>query len=276
MEPDLPAVRWHDRVFAWKHNPVADAVSRKSSLVQAIQPATIPEIQGLDLDCMKGEYPNSVEFSTPYNLAMAGLLQPLPIPDGPFEDVSMDFVGPLPTSHPSTNTMCFTIVDWFSKFVMLISWKYTSLAQEIARLFIRFWYPITGLPKTITSDRDTKFTSQFWKSLFDNFGTRLQFSSAFHPQTDVQTEIYNLLAFDVLKAYCHDQQNRWDYHLPLVEAILNDTYSSSIGQTPYEAAFGKRFSSLLTRIISPSVEANRVVESYSKIVESVKDMIAVT
>ena len=107
--------------------------------------------------------------------------------------------------------------------------------------------------------------------MFDNFGTRLQFSSAFLPQTDGQAEIYNQLAFDVLKAYCHDQQNRWEHHLPLVQAILNDTHSSSIGRTPYEAAFGKRFSSLLTRMVSPSIEANHVVECYS---ESVKDRIA--
>ncbi|MCO5546811.1 hypothetical protein L7F22_000247 [Adiantum nelumboides] len=267
---------------------------------------------------MKGEYPDSVEFSTPYNLAVAGepghytiqdgwllykgrlcitagqraallhdahdslvgghrginntleklersffwpklrkdvynyvqkcqvcqkvkslyqnparLLQPLPIPDGPFQDISMDFVGPLPASHPSRNTMCFTMVDRFNKFVMMISCKHTmvdrfnkfvmmipckhtSSVEEIARLFIRFWYPIAGLPKTITFDRDAKFTSQFWKSLFDNFGTRLQCSSAFHAQTDGQTEIYNQLASDVLKAYGHDQQNQWEHHLPLV------------------------------------------------------------
>lgn len=94
----------------------------------------------------------------------AGLLQPLPIPDSPFQDISMDFVGPLPASHPSRNTMCFKIVDRFSKFVMLIPCKHTFTAEEVARLFIRFWYPIIGLPKTITSNRDAKFTSQFWKA----------------------------------------------------------------------------------------------------------------
>ncbi|MCO5576008.1 hypothetical protein L7F22_029815 [Adiantum nelumboides] len=113
-----------------------------------------------------------------------GLLQFLPITDGPFHNISMDFVGLLPASNLSRNTMCFTMVDPFSKFVMLIPCKHTSSAEEIARIFIRFWYPIAGLAKTITSDRDAKFTSQFWKSWFDNFGTRLQFSSAFYPQTD--------------------------------------------------------------------------------------------
>ncbi|MCO5608920.1 hypothetical protein L7F22_063138 [Adiantum nelumboides] len=103
----------------------------------------------------------------------------------------MDFVGLLPVSHPSRNTMCFTIVDRFNKFVMLIPCKHTSSAEKIAHFFIRFWYPIAGLPKTTTFDRDTEFTSQFWKSLFDNYGTRLQFSSAFHSQTDGQTKIYN-------------------------------------------------------------------------------------
>lgn len=186
----------------------------------------------------------------------------------------MDFIGPLPASHPSTNTLCFTIVDRFSKYVMLIPCKHTISAEEVARLFIRFSYPLAGLPKTITLDRDAKFTSQFWKALFSNFGTRLQFLSAFHSQTDGQTEIYNQLAFDVLKAYCNDQQNKWEHHLPLVQAILNDTFSSSIDRTPYEAAFGKRFSSLLTRSVSPSIEANRTVESYAEIMESVKERIA--
>ena len=360
----MPSADWSDRQSRWsqlfqqfggmieylpgKHNPVADALSRKSGTVQSAQRTTV--LDSSALDSMKEDYLDSAEFGTPYSLAMAGepghfslqdgwllykgrlcitashraallhdahdslvgghrginntleklersfywpklrkdvynyvqkcqvcqkvksshqkpagLLRPLPIPEGPFQDISMDFVGPLPASHPSRNTMCFTIVDRFSKFVMLIPCKHTSSAEDVARLFIRFWYPIAGLPKTITSDRDAKFTSQFWRSLFDNFGTRLQFSSAFHPQTDGQTEIYNQLAFDVLKAYCHDQQNRWEHHLPLVQAILNDTHSSSIGRTPYEAAFGKRFSSLLTRMVSPSIEANHVVESYQRL-----------
>ena len=371
----MPSANWSDRQARWsqvfqqfggmieylpgKHNPVADALSRKSGSSQAVQPITVIELNGVELDNMKEEYPDSAEFGTSYSLALAGepghysiqdgwllykgrlcltssyraaalhdahdslvgghrginstleklerqfhwprmrrdvyeyvqrcqtcqkvksshqktpgLLQPLPIPDGPFQDISMDFVGPLPASHPSRNTMCFTIVDRFSKYVMLIPCKHTITAEDVARLFIRFWYPVAGLPKTITSDRDAKFTSQFWKALFSNFGTRLQFSSAFHPQTDGQTEIYNQLAFDVLKAYCNDQQNRWESHLPLVQAILNDTHSSSIGRTPYEAAFGKRFSSLLTRSVSPSLEANRTVESYSEIMESVKERIA--
>ena len=72
----------------------------------------------------------------------AGLLRPLPILEGLFQDISMDFVGPLPASHPSRNTMCFTIVDRFSKFVMLIPCKHTSPVEEVACLFIQFWYPI--------------------------------------------------------------------------------------------------------------------------------------
>ena len=63
----------------------------------------------------------------------AGLLQPLPIPDGPFQDISMDFIGPLPASHPSRNTLCFITVDRFSKYVMLIPCKHIVTAEEVAR-----------------------------------------------------------------------------------------------------------------------------------------------
>ena len=123
----------------------------------------------------------------------------------------MDFVTNLPPSSNARNTQCLTIVDRFSKFCMLIPCKTNCSAHDIARLFIKHWYPICGLPKSIVSDRDAKFTSHFWRALFENFGTKLNFSSAFHPQSDGQTEIYNQLAFDVLKAYVHDHQKNWKH-----------------------------------------------------------------
>ena len=126
------------------------------------------------------------------------------------------------------------------------------------------------LPKSIVSDRDAKFTSHFWRALFDNFGTKLNFSSAFHSQSDGQTDIYNQLAFDVLKSYVHDQQAKWEVFLPLVQAVLNDSYSSSIGRTPYEAAFGRPFQSLLTRSVAKVPKANKITETYAEILESFK------
>ena len=88
----------------------------------------------------------------------AGLLMPLPILDGPFQDISMDFVTNLPPSVPLRNTQCLTIVDRFSKFCMLIPCKANCTTHYVARLFIKHWYPICGLPKSIVSDRDVKFT----------------------------------------------------------------------------------------------------------------------
>ena len=182
----------------------------------------------------------------------------------------MDFVTNLPPSVHSRNTQCLTIVDWFSKFVMLIPCKANCTAQDVARLFIKHWYPLCGLPKSIVSDRDVKFTSHFWRALFENFGTKLNFSSAFHPQSDGQAEIYNQIAFDVLKAYLHDSQAQWEHHLPLVQAILNDSYLSAIGRTPYQAAFGRPFQSLLTRAASQLPEANAENLSLAETIESVK------
>ena len=153
---------------------------------------------------------------------------------------------------------------------MLIPCKANCTAHDVTRLFIKHWYPICGLPKLIVSDQDVKFTSHFWGTLFENFDTKLNFSSAFHSQSDGQTEIYNQIAFDVLKTYVHDHQAQWKHHLPLVQAILNDSYSSAIRRTPYRAAFRRPFQSLLTRAASQLPEANTESMSLAETIESVK------
>ncbi|MCO5564460.1 hypothetical protein L7F22_018121 [Adiantum nelumboides] len=134
-----------------------------------------------------------------------GLLQPLPIPDSPWESIFMDFIFGLPKSIHG-NTGIWTIVDRFSKQAHFIPVKKTIKAHQMATLFISQVFKYHGLPTSIVSDRDPRMTSNFWKGLFENLGTRLNFSSAYHPQTDGQSEIANLTVLDLLKAYVTERK----------------------------------------------------------------------
>ncbi|MCO5603039.1 hypothetical protein L7F22_057182 [Adiantum nelumboides] len=92
--------------------------------------------------------------------------------------------------------------------------------------------------ETIVFDRDPRFTSLFWKAIWENIGTRLQFSSSFHPQTDGQSEIANSMVLDLLKSYISDQKTQWERYLPLVEFAYNNTIHSSTGKASFEIVEG--------------------------------------
>ncbi|MCO5577875.1 hypothetical protein L7F22_031710 [Adiantum nelumboides] len=94
------------------------------------------------------------------------------------------------------------------------------------------------MPETIVSDRDPRFTSLFWKAIWENIGTRLQFSSSFHPQTDGQSEIANSMVLDLLKSYISDQKTQWERYLSLVEFAYNNTIHSSTRKAPFEIVEG--------------------------------------
>ena len=140
----------------------------------------------------------------------------------------MDFVFGLPKSTQG-NMEIWTIVDRFSKQSHFIPIKKTIKAHHMARIFISQIFKYHGLPTSIVSDRDPRMTSLFWKGLFDNLGTKLNFSLAYHPQTDGQCEIVNSIILDLLKSYVYevDQKNQWERYLLLVEYAYNNTVHSS-------------------------------------------------
>jgi len=115
------------------------------------------------------------------------LLQSLAIPAARWCDITMDFLVALPTTESSFDAI-FVICDRMSKRIVLIPTKTTATAEDTARLFLRNYVKYHGLPKSIVSDRDTKFTSTFWTTLMKMFQTKYNLSSAFRPQTDGQTE----------------------------------------------------------------------------------------
>ncbi|KAJ9522820.1 hypothetical protein QJQ45_023603 [Haematococcus lacustris] len=167
-----------------------------------------------------------------------GLLQPLPIPARNWQQVSMDFIGPLPAT-PRGHTMIFTVVDKLSKMIHLIPTTTTATAQDTARLFFDHIFKHHGLPEAIISDRDPKFTSDFWTSLFHLTGTRLLLSSAYHPQTDGQTERANRTVEDMLRPYVNDHKTEWDQHLAAVEFAYNSSEHVGTGFTPFYLNYGQ-------------------------------------
>jgi hypothetical protein len=104
--------------------------------------------------------------------------------------------------------------------------------KEIARLH--------GVPKAIVSDRDPKFTSNFWKGLFKGFGTNLNFSTTYHPQIDGKIERVNQVIEDMLRMYVMDKPSKWEDYLHLVEFSYNNGYQASLKMSPFEALYGRK------------------------------------
>jgi transposase InsO family protein len=101
-------------------------------------------------------------------------------------------------------------------------------------------FRLHGMPKEIISDRDTKFTSNFWKYLFDSFETKLLFSIAYHPQTDGKIERVNQVLEDMLRMHVMHHPNNWEDYLPLVEFAYNKVYQESLNMSPFEALYGRQ------------------------------------
>jgi hypothetical protein len=172
------------------------------------------------------------------NLLPAGLLQPLPIPGTPWESVSMDFVTDLPVT-PKGHDSITVIVDRLTKMVILTATKKTDTARDVAELFVKEVISRHGCPETLVTDRDPKFTGHFFREITQLWGVKQNMTSAFHPQSDGNTERVNRVMEDMLRHFVSPDQTNWDQLLPLVEFAINNSYHDSIQNTPFILNYGR-------------------------------------
>jgi hypothetical protein len=167
-----------------------------------------------------------------------GLLQPLPIPEWRWEVVTMDFITKITRTNKQHDSI-MVVVDNLTKTAHFVPVKLTHKATNIADVYMKEIARLHGIPKTIVSDRDPKFTSKFWKGLFNGFGTNLNFSTTYHPESDGKTKRVNQVIEDMLRMYVMDKPSKWEDYLQLVEFYYNNGYQASLKMSPFEALYGR-------------------------------------
>lgn len=169
----------------------------------------------------------------------AGLLQPLPIAEWKWEHVTMDFVAGLPRTRSGHDSI-WVIIDRLTKTSHFLPVRSNYKLEKLAQMYIREIVKLHGIPVSIVSDRDPRFTSRFWRTLQSALGTNLSFSTAFHPQSDGQSERTIQTLEDMLRACAIDWKGNWDEHLSLIEFSYNNSYQTSIDMAPFEALYGRK------------------------------------
>ncbi|GJV67656.1 hypothetical protein Tco_1483165 [Tanacetum coccineum] len=169
----------------------------------------------------------------------SGLLVQPEIPMWKWERITMDFVTKLPKTSTGHDAI-WVIVDRLTKSAHFIPIRATDSMETLTRLYIKEIVSRHGVPISIISDRDSHFTSRFWQSLQNALGTQLDMSTAYHPETDGQSERTIQTLEDMLRACVIDFEKGWDKHLPLVEFSYNSSYHASIKAAPFEALYGRK------------------------------------
>ena len=169
-----------------------------------------------------------------------GKLDPLPIPARPWQEVSLDFITQLPPSYIGTGEYdaILVVVDRYTKMAKFIPMRGDINAAQFAALFHEQIELNFGAPRGVVSDRDTRITSKFWAEVCVYSLVKRRMSTAFHPQTDGQTEILNRILENYLRAYTSLEQMNWAKLLPAAEFAYNNSKNTTTQIPPYRALYG--------------------------------------
>jgi hypothetical protein len=174
-----------------------------------------------------------------HRTAPPGFLQPLPVPFRAWSDISIDYITPLPDCERDGRKYKHILVVVCRLTKMRHFIPVTGLsAEELSDAFISRIYCLHGAPDNIVSDRGSQFISEFWHQLSERLGVKLKHSSAFHPETDGQTERINSGVEQYLRAFMNFHQNDWVQWLPLAEFAANNVISETTGVSPFFANYG--------------------------------------
>jgi hypothetical protein len=166
-----------------------------------------------------------------------GFLHPLPVPEHPWQHITMDFKSMPKDKHGYDEI--FVVVDRLSKQAISTPCFKTATAEDMARMFLSHVYRYYGPPQTIVSDRGPQFVSKFWQELTRILGIELKLSTAYHPQTDGQTEIMNQYIDQRLRPFVNYYQDNWSEMLPMMDYSQLTLPHTSIGMSPYELLNGR-------------------------------------
>ena len=166
-----------------------------------------------------------------------GLLNPPPIPQWKWDNITMDFVSGFPLTQQKHDSV-WVIVDKLTKSAHFIPVRMDYSMDRLAELYVEEIIRLHGVLLSIVSDRDPRFTSRFWKELQSVLGTKLKFSITFHLQTDGQLKRLIQVLEDMLRGCVIEFSGSWDRYIPLMEFAYNSSFQSSIGMAPYEALYG--------------------------------------
>jgi hypothetical protein len=148
----------------------------------------------------------------------------------------MDFITGLPTSTKQ-NDAIMVVVDKLRNSAHFIPIESTCKAIDITNVFMKEILRLHGMPKEIVSDRDTKFTSNFWKSLMAGLETKLLFITSYHPQTNGHMERVSQILEDMLRMHVMHQLKKWEDYLTLVEFAYNNDYQESLKMGPFKVLY---------------------------------------
>lgn len=164
---------------------------------------------------------------------------PLEIPEWKWEHVTMDFVAGLPKTRSGCD-MIWVIVDRLTKSAHFLPVSSETPLDKLVNVYMENIVSLHGVPVSIVSDRDSRFTSKFWTAFQEAIGTELRLSTAYHPQTDGQSERTIQTLEDMLRACVLDFKGSWDGMVKLMEFSYNNSYHSAIDMAPFEALYGRK------------------------------------